>query len=61
VKDLVDESLGYLICQQNDDGCWHLHWRFGEGEAFAKMQAQYDAHLTCLIVAELGRFGRIDL
>jgi len=60
VKDLVDESLDYLIRQQNDDGCWYIHWRFGAGEVFAKMQADYEAHLTMLILAELGRFGRIE-
>ena len=53
-------QLDYLIRQQNDDGCWHLHWRFGEGEAFAKMQTQFDAHLTMLILSELHRFGRIE-
>jgi hypothetical protein len=61
IKDLVDESLGYLIRQQNDDGCWHLRWSFGEGEAFAKLQEQFEAHLTCLFVTELGRFERINL
>lgn len=60
VKGLVDDSLSYLIRQQNDDGCWHLHWRFGEGEAFDKMQGLYEAHVSMLILAELGRFGRID-
>lgn len=59
VKELVDDSLGYLIRQQNEDGCWHLHWRLGEGEAFEKMQEQYEAHITMLILAELRRFGRI--
>ena len=61
VKDLVDESLDYLLKQQNADGCWHLHWRFGEGEAFVKMQTLFEAHLTMLILAEFGRFGRIKL
>ena len=61
VKDLVDNSLDYLIRQQNGDGCWHLHWRFGEGEAFSRLQTLYEAHLTMLILAELGRFGRIEL
>ena len=60
VKELVDESLNYLIRQQNDDGCWHLHWRLGDGEAFAKLQTKFEAHLTMLILAELGRFGRIE-
>jgi len=60
VKDLVDESLTYLLRQQKRDGGWHLSWRFGKGRAFRKLQAAYEAHLTCLIVAELGRFGRID-
>jgi hypothetical protein len=61
VKDLVDESLSYLIRQQNEDGCWHLHWRFGEGEAFAAMQKRFEAHLTMLALAELGRFGKIEM
>jgi hypothetical protein len=54
-----DTSLGYVIRQQDADGCWHLHWRFGDGEAFDKMQALFEAHLTMLILAELNRFGRI--
>jgi len=44
----------------NDDGCWHLHWRFGESESFAKMQTLFEAHLTMLILAEVNRFGRIE-
>lgn len=59
VKELVDDSLDYLIRQQDGDGCWHLHRRLGEGEAFDRMQEQYEAHITMLILAELGRFGRI--
>jgi len=61
VKGLVDDSLGCLIRQQSDDGCWHLNYRFGDGEAFDKLQAKFEAHLTMLILAELGRFGRIEL
>jgi hypothetical protein len=61
VKDLVDESLSHLIRQQNEDGCWHLHWRFGEGEVFAAMQERFEAHLTMLVLAELSRFGRIEM
>lgn len=61
VKDLVDDSIGYLIRQQKEDGGWHLNFRFGEGEAFRKLEADFEAHLTMLILAELGRFGRIDL
>jgi hypothetical protein len=60
VKDLVDDSLDYLIRQQDEDGCWHLHWNFGSGEAFAKLQEKFEAHLTMLILAELKRFGRIE-
>ena len=60
VKDLVDNSLDYLIRQQNNDGCWHLPWRFGDSEAFNKMQSDFEAHLTMLILAELGRFERIE-
>jgi len=61
VKDLVDNSLDYLIKQQNDDGCWHLNWQFGEGDAFDKLQKKYEAHLTMLILAELGRFNRVEV
>lgn len=60
VKSVVDDSISYLIRQQNDDGCWHLHWSFGEDEAFAKLQSLYEAHIAMLILAELGRFGRIE-
>jgi hypothetical protein len=60
VKDLVDTSIDYLIRQQNDDGCWHLHWRLGSGEAFDTMQGFYETHITNLIVTELNRFGRIE-
>jgi hypothetical protein len=37
-----------------------LHWQFGEGEAFAKLQVLFEAHLTMLILAELKRLGRIE-
>lgn len=60
VKDLVDESLSYLIRQQKDDGAWHLTWHFGAGEAFGILERQYEMHLTMLILAELNRFGRIE-
>ena len=60
VKDLVDESLSYLIRQQGDDGAWHLNFSFGEGEAFRKLELAFEMHLTTLILAELGRFGRIE-
>ena len=60
VKDLVDGSLSCLIRQQGEDGAWHLNFRFGEGEAFRKLEAGFEAHLTMLILAELGRFKRIE-
>jgi hypothetical protein len=60
VKELVDTSIGYLIRQQNDDGCWHLNWRLGSGEAFDKMQILFEMHLTNLVITELNRFGRIE-
>ncbi|NJD04446.1 MAG: hypothetical protein FIA99_18060 [Ruminiclostridium sp.] len=60
VKDLVDDSLSYLIRQQKDDGGWHWSFRFGEADVFRKLEADSDAHLTMLILAELGRFGRIE-
>jgi hypothetical protein len=61
VKELVDSSLDYLIRQQGKDGAWRLSWRLGEGEAFEKMQALYEMHLTNLIITELNRFRRIDI
>ncbi|MHB1152612.1 MAG: hypothetical protein ACYCWE_06435 [Eubacteriales bacterium] len=61
VKDLVDDSLGCLIRQQKEDGGWHLNFHFGEGNAFRKLEADFEAHLTMLILAELGRFGRIEI
>ncbi|MFO7612997.1 MAG: hypothetical protein R6W99_11070 [Clostridia bacterium] len=61
VKELVDTSLDYLIRQQKDDGGWHLNFRFGQGESFRKLEAAYEAHLTMLILAELGRFGRVEI
>lgn len=60
VKDLVNDSLSYLTRQQKDDGGWHWSFRFGEADVFRKLEADSDAHLTMLILAELGRFGRIE-
>ena len=60
VKDLVDESIFCLIRQQKYDGAWHLTWRFGEGDAFRKLEHEYEMHLAVLILAELDRFGRIE-
>jgi len=59
VRDLVDASLDYLIKQQSGNGAWPLTWRFGKDERFRRLEADYEAHLTMLILAELGRFGRI--
>lgn len=60
VKNMVDDSLGYLIRQQKEDGGWHLNFRFGESDAFRKPEADFEAHLTMLILAEMRRFGRIE-
>lgn len=61
VKDLVDASLEFRIEQQCNDGRWPLGWLLGESEGLRKLQIAYEAHLTMLILAELGRFGRIDI
>jgi len=61
VKDLVDDSLGYVIRQQCDDGAWHTGYRFGEDEGFRPLEALYDAHNTMLTLATIGRFGRIEM
>lgn len=61
VKNVIDESLNYLIKRQSDDGAWHLTWDFGEDERFRKMERLYEAHYTMLVLARLGRFNRIEL
>lgn len=32
----------------------------GDNETLNKLQYQFEIHLTCLYLAELNRFGRID-
>lgn len=61
VKDLVDDSLGYRIRQQSEDGRWSLGWSFGEGEGFHKLHRLYEAYRSMGILAALGRFERIEL
>jgi hypothetical protein len=61
VKDLVDDSLGYRIKQQSDDGRWPLGWSFGEGEGLRKLQVLCEASRTLGILVKLERFGRIEL
>ncbi|MBD5478852.1 MAG: hypothetical protein HDR14_06110 [Lachnospiraceae bacterium] len=61
VKDLVDDSLEFRIKQQSNDGRWPLGWTFGEDEGLRKLQTLYEAHRTMLILAALGRFGRIEI
>jgi hypothetical protein len=60
VENKVNESLNVLICKQSEDGSWHLPYRFGDNETFDKLQADFEAHLTCLYLTELNRFGRIE-
>lgn len=60
VKNLVDDSLGYLIRQQGKDGAWHLNFSFGDSTKFRKLESQFETHLTVLILAELERFRRIE-
>lgn len=59
VKDLVDDSLGYRMKQQSDDGRWPLGWSFGEGEGLQKLQILYEASGTVGMLAKFKRFGRI--
>ena len=60
VKDLVDDSLGYRIKQQSDDGKWPFGWSLGDGEGFRKLQVLYEAYRTLAMLVKLGRFGRIE-
>ncbi len=60
VKQVVNDSLDYLIERQNEDGAWHLAWSFGADERFRKMERLYEANYTLLVLARLGRFNRIE-
>lgn len=60
VKQVVNDSLDYLIERQNEDGAWHLAWSFGTDERFRKMERLYEANYTMLVLARLGRFNRIE-
>lgn len=60
VKQVVDDSLDYLIKQQSSDGAWHLTWGFGEEEGFRRLERLYVANYTMLVLAKLGRFDRIE-
>ena len=61
VKDVVEDSIDYLINRQGEDGAWHLTWSFGADERFRKMETLYEANYTMLVLARLGRFNRIDM
>jgi len=61
VKDLVDDSLGYRLKQQSDDGRWPLGWSLGEGESFRKLQVLYETYKTLGMLVKLERFGMIEL
>jgi len=54
------KARDYIFAHSDDINRAWFHYNF-EGEAFAKMQTQFEAHLTMLILAELHRFGRIEL
>ena len=60
VAKLVQDSLDYLIRRQSEDGAWHLTWRFGEDQRFRKMERQYEAHYTMLVLQRLALFGRLE-
>lgn len=59
VKNEVDKALDCLIDKQNEDGTWRIPYSFGDG--LENLQADMEAHCTMLNLAELGRFGRIDI
>ncbi len=60
VKKLVDDSLGYRIKQQSDDGRWPLGWSFGDSEGLLKLQTLYEAYRTLEMLVKLKNFGRIE-
>lgn len=59
VKDLVDDSLGYRMKQQSDDGRWPLGWSLGDEDGFRKLQVLYEASRTLEMLVKLKQFGRI--
>lgn len=61
VKDIVEDSLDYIIKRQSEDGAWHLTWSFGEDERFRKMERLYETHYSMQMLARLKRFKRIDI
>ena len=60
IKEVVDDSLDYLIKRQSTDGAWHLTWGFGEEEGFRRLERLYETNYTMLVLARLGRFNRIE-
>lgn len=60
-KKEVDYALEYLICQQGDDGIWHLTWRFGKEEIFRDIERKYELQYTLNYLVELKRFRLIEL
>lgn len=60
VKDVVDDSLDYLIKRQSSDGGWHLTWGFGDDERFRRLERLYEASYTMNVLVRLKKFGRIE-
>ena len=61
VKEVVDDSLDFLIGRQSDDGAWHLTWHFGENERFRRLERLYEANYTLKVLTRLLRFNRIEM
>ena len=57
VRQVVEESLDYLIRRQSPDGAWHLTWRFGDDERFRRMETLYEANYTMLVLSRLYRLA----
>ena len=60
VKDLVDDSLQYLIKRQSDDGRWPLTWLYDD-EKLRELQKANEVNDTINMLVKLKRFGRIEL
>ena len=61
VKDVVDNSLSYLIGKIGNDEAIPLRYSFGEDPAFRILEKAYQANYTMLFLVKLKRFGRIEL
>jgi len=60
IKDIVDNSIDYVISQQTNNMNWSVPDSFGEEEGFRVLERKYNVHFTTLRLVMLRRFERIE-